>query len=511
MGFTNQERQNIASKILFASVIDGNEGGQWYESFFANRFVAFGNNVWTDPDLATLLGLPAANVGMAQAAAAANPTVIDDRSDFTAAVRLSEVPGSNGSTYVAYESYNDFTSEHLQNWIQPQFITQANGFPSVGYAVRLFDGDPNGGGTEVLTTDGTTGTGENKTVAWFFDYANGMLVLSADFRSTVADPYIVGFRYIGTTAGAADGYSDGYIAQVQETIPVVDLQTIINLSELPSQDNAVQMFVNGVKQQYGNDYTVSSGVVTYTGSPTLLSTDEVEFWYIVFGEGENASTQSWAASLSVGNTSGGTDALLNGGSKLGTPDTNNSNVEDLTLEPGSVLSGNGDGGNVVINPTPGLGAGDDGYVIINGIYWPYQDGSPGQAIVTDGVGNLTFDDVAGSSEEVEIAGDIIAPDDTPVTIITYTPADETVTNIVVKLAAYDGFAVEGAVFTIQGAFITSGGSTTQMGITGLTHYEAQDPSWSADFSISGADIEIQVTGDDTNPTNWRAVARITQV
>lgn len=70
-------------------------------------------------------------------------------------------------------------------------------------------------------------------------------------------------------------------AQKQETLAVLTLgQTSFTLTEQPAQSNAVEMFVNGVKQKYGTDYTISGTNVTYSGSVTLLTTDTVEFWYL---------------------------------------------------------------------------------------------------------------------------------------------------------------------------------------------------------------------------------------
>lgn len=206
MGFLNQERINLVTKVLAAKVIDANETAQWYESRFAADFTVTGDNVLTQ------LGSvpPAANLSQAQANALANPTIIQDASTYTAAftgtynpgvsaLRLTPIPGTNGSTFVAYTTYNNFSSPRLRHWIQPQNHPQPSGVPSTGYAVRVFQGDPFSGGTEIFTSSGQTGTGINASVAWIFNYDLGMLLVSEDFRSTLNDPYILGFRYIGAT------------------------------------------------------------------------------------------------------------------------------------------------------------------------------------------------------------------------------------------------------------------------------------------------------------------------
>lgn len=288
MGFSNQERINLNSKVLATSVKDANPVSQWYESFFANKFVLTGDKVWTNPDLATLLSAPARNVSIARSNAATYSSIIQDLSDASSAVRLTEVPGTNGSTYATYSIYNDFSSPRLENWIQPQLVPRKDspfeGFPSVGYAVRLYNGDPNSGGVEITTTQGQTGSGINASVGWVFDYGNGLLLLSSDFKSIVTDPWIVGFRYIGTTAGTGGG-GDAVVTveQNQESISVDSPgQTEFILSNQPLDDTNVQMFINGVKQEYGTDYSVVGTSIAYTGTnpPSLVSTDIVEFWYL---------------------------------------------------------------------------------------------------------------------------------------------------------------------------------------------------------------------------------------
>lgn len=484
----------------------------------------------------------------------------------------------------------------------------------------------------------------------------------------------------GNITVQVDGYA-GAAVQKQETIPVSSpSQVSFTLTEIPADATAVEMFVNGIKQQYGADYIASGTTVTYLDTATypLNPPDVVEFWYLVSGfisgsGGTNLTVQengttieaatstinftggvsvvstgpgfvnvgvsgsasgTWGDSLALGNFSDGYDVIISPSSEIKTPDVNNQNVYDLTLTAGNVLSGNGDGGNILINSTSGLGSGSDGYVIINGISWPFQDGSAGQSIITDGAGNLSFATQGGSasvgpvnnvqtsdgsgeflatdwtlnggqffyngvssanigvlgsqdlslttntgnltmsstggqtsvngqtgvvisalagalnmtgsagltlnagggvdnwpvaqgtgalvndgsgnltwesSDEVEISAEVTTVNSTPVTIISNTPNDGAVTNIVVKFAAYDGTSQEGAVFISQGAFITNSGSTAQIGSTAITHIERQDATWAVDFSTSGADILVTVQGDAVNSTKWKAVAKIVQV
>lgn len=121
------------------------------------------------------------------------------------------------------------------------------------------------------------------------------------------------FNFGGQAAGwAGDGSSDGLLnalvrrvdslssaTSVQETIPVLaEGQTVFTLARPTTSDETVVMYVNGSKAAYGTEYTASGVTITYTGSVSLLTTDVVEFWYIVGGQlvGNNSARQE---SLSV--------------------------------------------------------------------------------------------------------------------------------------------------------------------------------------------------------------------
>ena len=220
MGFSNQERININSKSLAAGVFDANSVAQWYESRFPFQMLIKESSV-----LSELNSIPSANnLATARTNATNNPTLIQDLSQNASAVRLTLVAGTNNSTYVAYQTYNDTSSTQLINWLQPQLIPQSNGVASIGYAIQLYDGNPSSGGTLITTSDGQTGSGDSATVGWIWNYANGMLILSNDFKATISDPYVVGFRYIGRTGSqstSASKLSDSFIAD--ETIAIGDL------------------------------------------------------------------------------------------------------------------------------------------------------------------------------------------------------------------------------------------------------------------------------------------------
>jgi hypothetical protein len=277
MGFSNQERINLNAKALQAGVLDGNASAVWYETFFPFGFILGSESVFTQ--MATLRALPASNLTTAQTNATNNPTLIQDKSAAANAVRLTLIAGTNQTTYAAYTTYNDTTSALLENWLLPQLVPQNTGSPSNGYAIRLFNGDPNAGGTEITTTDGTTGTGINKTVGWIWNYARGLLLLSSDFFTETGitpgtfNPYVLGFRYIGTTAGSSEASTISFTALAGENLVAGDtvrFDTVTNPGRvLKAQANSpTNADVCGIVQ---NALSTGASATVYTvGSVPIL-------------------------------------------------------------------------------------------------------------------------------------------------------------------------------------------------------------------------------------------------
>lgn len=206
MSFSEIDRINLVTKSLAAGVIDSNSLSQWYETVFPFTFMLNADKILVELD--TVRGYPAGNIAQARVNAALIPTVLQDLSQHTSAVRLTEVVDTNGASWAAYSVYGDYSSPVLNNWMQPQLVPQANGLPSNGYGILLYNGDPNNGGTLISTTAYISGSGVNRSVSWFWNYSNGMLLVSADFLAGQDfaggnfDPYILGFRYVGKTVGA---------------------------------------------------------------------------------------------------------------------------------------------------------------------------------------------------------------------------------------------------------------------------------------------------------------------
>ena len=289
MGLTNQERINLNSKVLAAKVIDNNQVGQWYESKFPFLPNSTSQRVLVDYQM--FLDNPANNLSQAQTNAnGVLSGVCVNYSNSVDAIRLTNVVGTNNTTWVAKETYGDLGSNTINDWIQPQTIPQNNGNPSFGYGVRLFDGDPNSGGSEIFTTDGQTGSGPSTSVGWVWNYDLGLLFLSDDFKSSISDPYVMGFVYNGSylsdynlSGGSSieTGYTSGNTIVLEKNngsdinidlpdfneifvTPIFNGQTIFNnvLPYEPIDYNSIIFTINGVKQEYGisNDYLITGGV-----------------------------------------------------------------------------------------------------------------------------------------------------------------------------------------------------------------------------------------------------------
>lgn len=333
MGFSNQERINLFTKSLAAGVYDANATAVWYESKFPFTFILDGDSIWTD-----LSSVPvAASLSVARSNASSNPTIIQDYSQNASAVRLTLVAGTNSSTYAAYQTYNDTSSTLLKNWILPQLVPQSTGTPSIGYAISLYNGNPASGGTLITTSDGTTGSGINKTVGWIFNYASGILILADDFNSSITDPYILGFRYIGDTAN--DGGSSGPSNSVEntytvdETVDVGQLLRAVNstdsgltpgrviLANATELDTSSFIGISKGSGSQGNTVSVAtSGLISVKLNSTPVSSDNGKKVYISSSDGSGtliAPSASGSVVYQVGTLIGG-----NGSTSTPTVDLN---------------------------------------------------------------------------------------------------------------------------------------------------------------------------------------------
>lgn len=268
MAFTDRQKINMFTKALVAGVIDSESMAAWYESFFPFTFIMDSAQVWLQIDL--LKENPASNINVARSNATGNLAgVVQDLSQNADAVRLTQMTGSNGTTWVAYSVYGDTTSAVLQNWLLPQLVPQSSGAPSVGYGVLLYNGDPNNGGTLISTTTGASGSGETASQSWVFNYANGLLFLSPDFTGTVNDPYLLGFRYVGTTVKDLGGTNQD-LADLQSSLNTLSARVDTNENSITSNATDIATNTNSIDS---NTTSIQTNATNITNNETSIQTN----------------------------------------------------------------------------------------------------------------------------------------------------------------------------------------------------------------------------------------------
>ena len=159
----------------------------WYEEQATNDVIVKPTQIWSEFDL-----IPSAATSVvADTNVTANPTILEKRK-----VRLTASP--NNKAFFAYETPGDVTTA-LKNWVMPQLIPQSNGASSIGYMCRIYNGDPDSGGTEISTTQGQV----DALTAWVFNFGAGTLIVSSDFTGVTNpnDVWLTGYRYVGETGG----------------------------------------------------------------------------------------------------------------------------------------------------------------------------------------------------------------------------------------------------------------------------------------------------------------------
>ena len=141
---------------------------------------------------------PAITEGDASAAAVADPTLIRDYTLSGEAVHLTSTAEPN--VYFMTEFYGDLSTK-LENWIAPRFIPRIDGFytglPSMGYAAKLYNGNPISGGIEIPDMLADTGYIQR----WRVNYGFGAVSIGLASSEVIDedDLWITGFRYVGQT------------------------------------------------------------------------------------------------------------------------------------------------------------------------------------------------------------------------------------------------------------------------------------------------------------------------
>jgi hypothetical protein len=128
-------------------------------------------------------------------------------------------------------------------------------------------------------------------------------------------------------------------------------------------------------------------------------------------------------------------------------------VEDTTPQLGGNLDVNGNsivsvsGGDIAITPDA------DGQIVLDGLNWPISDGTDGQVLVTDGAGELTFDDIPPVQVD--------ATNNTASAIAAGTPVYQTGVsgqNITIAPADASSASTMPAIGVTKGAISASGGT-----------------------------------------------------
>lgn len=216
----------------------------------------------------------ASDVAAADAAVVAFPSLLEKR-----AIRLTLDPTSNNRAYEARQTYGDRSTDFYENWIQPALIRNS-GNMSVGYIIRLFNGDPGAGGTEIPTTQWSGAFGAP---SWQFNYSTGIITVSTDQSANYAaidagaGLWIEGYRYIGSTGGG--GVSITSIARVgaltvDGAINLID--TDLALYTVPALTYPQRVKITAVNRNSGSAATIR--IAHIDGALGAVSNEDY-IWY----------------------------------------------------------------------------------------------------------------------------------------------------------------------------------------------------------------------------------------
>lgn len=252
----------------------------WYEEITTNDLIVKPDQIWGDYSSIP----PAPNLATAQANAVANPSIIDDFSLAANAIRLT--PSPNNKVFFATSVYDDL-STRLRNWIMPQLIPRTDlgweGFPSIGYAVKLWDGDPNAGGSEITTSEEQSGA----IVGWWMNYGAGAIKVASSFTG-ISDPtqvYLTGFQYIG--AEGSTGVGSGGVTGTPTRIGAEDIDgttnaidTDISLYTVPASTYPAKVKIIAVNRNGLTVPTPSTRIAHVDGAIGAVANEDY-LWYDV--------------------------------------------------------------------------------------------------------------------------------------------------------------------------------------------------------------------------------------
>jgi hypothetical protein len=176
-------------------------------------------------------------------------------------------------------------------------------------------------------------------------------------------------------------------------------------------------------------------------------------------------------------------------------------VSNATSGNGPTLSAAGDDANIDMNLT----AKGNGSVTFSGISLPNADGLSGQVMVTDGSGNMSFDNV-----DILVTNSVTTTDATPAAIATIATTSDTAyltESHVVSIRTDSG--AEAAGFVLRAVFRNIGGVLTKVG-EDLMHSK-DTAQWNINATTNGTSIEINVEGQSGKTVKWNIRTKLTTV
>lgn len=255
MAFIEQELRNFSAKGWLGILGTGDrdtapDNLTWYEELTTNDLIVKPGQIWGD--YATIP--PAPNLIAAQAAAVAFPLIIADYSAPASAIHLT--PSPNNKVFFATSVFGDLTTR-MRNWIMPQIIPRTDlgweGFPSVGYMIKLYNGDPSLGGVEITTSQEQAGA----IVGWWMNFGAGAIKVASSFASIVDpnDIWMTGFQYIGAegSGGGSSGITGTPIRVGAEDIDgaINTIDTDISLYIVPASTYPAKVKIVAVNRNSG--------------------------------------------------------------------------------------------------------------------------------------------------------------------------------------------------------------------------------------------------------------------
>jgi hypothetical protein len=276
MAFLQEELRNFSTKGWLGILGSGDrisapDNLSWFEEASSIDSIIKPNNVWVDYNSI----LPAPTISIAQTNASNNPTVIKDYTGLNQAIKLT--PSPNNKLFYTTATFNDL-STRLYNWIMPQLIPRTDagfiGFPSIGYMIKIYNGDPDNGGTEITTS----AEQQESTVGWWFNFGSGALKVASSFSSItdVNDVWLKGFQYIGSNINdlgnnhdhtASDISTNETGISVQDKLDELDNKTSNNQTITLNCDNTAT-----VSDIVYNDTSISNKVIVHTNNTLNVTT-----------------------------------------------------------------------------------------------------------------------------------------------------------------------------------------------------------------------------------------------